>query len=476
MYKNGSKLPGGITVEVTAPLVEELSLSPSMLTGHPGKSYTITPKFLPANSETPVTWSSSNPAVATVKGGVVTVSPSADIAETTTITATAGGVSASCLVTVFGQRFDLEIDGVQVTTDNLDDVLGNGVFRFDGRDTLTIKGSYSTANRIIENYGVDYLEIVAERDAVLTSTGGPVLMTSMNTTIRGPGRLTLNAPADSGIYVTGRDATLELQDLTMELSGNWGIAGPNGANGTKLVIDHASIAAKGPLGAVTDFGGGITITDSEIVKPQGGRISSDGASIADSAGAVSDDVLISALAINPFADVPEGQYYYEPVLWAVNHSPQITNGTSPTTFSPNATCTRAQVVTFLWRAMGQPEPTKTDNPFTDVKEGQYYYKAVLWALEKGITTGTSATTFSPNSGCTRGQVVTFLHRAQGTPTPGSSVKPFTDVKAGQYYYEAVLWAVNHSPQITTGTSATTFSPNATCTRGQIVTFLYRSMK
>ena len=112
LYKNGSKLPGGITVEVTAPLVEELSLSPSMLTGHPGKSYTITPKFLPANSETPVTWSSSNPAVATVKGGVVTVSPSADIAETTTITATAGGVSASCLVTVFGQRFDLEIDGV----------------------------------------------------------------------------------------------------------------------------------------------------------------------------------------------------------------------------------------------------------------------------------------------------------------------------------------------------------------------------
>ena len=111
-----------------------------------------------------------------------------------------------------------------------------------------------------------------------------------------------------------------------------------------------------------------------------------------------------------------------------------------------------------------------------MKEGQYYYKAVLWALEKGITTGTSATTFSPNVGCTRGQVVTFLHRAQGTPTPGSSVNPFTDVKSGQYYYDAVLWAVNHSPQITNGTSATTFSPNATCTRGQIVTFLYRSMK
>ena len=179
---------------------------------------------------------------------------------------------------------------------------------------------------------------------------------------------------------------------------------------------------------------------------------------------------------NPFTDVATGQYYYDPVLWAVNHSPQITNGTSPTTFSPDSTCTRAQVVTFLWRAMGQPEPTSTVNPFTDVNEDLYYYKAVLWALEKGITTGTSATAFSPNAGCTRGQVVTFLHRAQGTPTPGSSVNPFTDVKSGQYYYEAVLWAVNHSPQITNGTSATTFSPNATCTRGQIVTFLYRSMK
>ena len=179
---------------------------------------------------------------------------------------------------------------------------------------------------------------------------------------------------------------------------------------------------------------------------------------------------------NPFTDVPEGQYYYEPVLWAIGQEPQITTGTSADRFSPNATCTRAQVVTFLWRASGEPEPTKTENPFSDVKEGQYYYKAVLWAVEKGITTGTSADKFSPNAGCTRGQVVTFLHRAQGKPMPGSFINPFTDVAEGQYYYAAVLWAVHHSPQITTGTSADRFSPDATCTRGQIVTFLYRSMK
>ena len=179
---------------------------------------------------------------------------------------------------------------------------------------------------------------------------------------------------------------------------------------------------------------------------------------------------------NPFNDVPDGQYYYEPVLWAIGQEPQITTGTSADRFSPNATCTRAQVVTFLWRASGEPEPTKTENPFSDVKEGQYYYKAVLWAVEKGITTGTSSDKFSPNAGCTRGQVVTFLHRAQGKPMPGSLNNPFTDVAEGQYYYAAVLWAVHHSPQITTGTSADKFSPDATCTRGQIVTFLYRSMK
>ena len=179
---------------------------------------------------------------------------------------------------------------------------------------------------------------------------------------------------------------------------------------------------------------------------------------------------------NPFTDVPEGQYYYEPVLWAIGQEPQITTGTSADRFSPNATCTRAQVVTFLWRASGEPEPAKTENPFSDVKEGQYFYKAVLWAVEKGITTGTSSDKFSPNAGCTRGQVVTFLHRSQGRPMPWSLNNPFTDVAEGQYYYAAVLWAVHHSPQITNGTSADRFSPDATCTRGQIVTFLYRSMK
>ena len=174
-----------------------------------------------------------------------------------------------------------------------------------------------------------------------------------------------------------------------------------------------------------------------------------------------------------FSDVPSGEYFYQPVHWAVNHTPQITNGTSPTTFSPNANCTRGQIVTFLWRAKGQPEPQRTDNPFVDVKPSDYYYKAVLWAVEQGITNGTDATHFSPNASCTRGQAVTFLWRAEGKPAQSGGANSFTDVKPGQYYYDAVLWAVKNG--ITNGTSPTTFSPGSPCTRGQIVTFLYRDM-
>lgn len=170
-----------------------------------------------------------------------------------------------------------------------------------------------------------------------------------------------------------------------------------------------------------------------------------------------------------FTDVAPKAWYADEVQWAVEMG--ITTGTSATTFEPDATCTRNQVVTFLWRAAGQPEPASTVNPFVDVKESDYFYNAVLWAVEKGITTGTSATTFAPEEPCTRGQVVTFLHRAADKPAPKSSNNPFSDV--GQAYYtEAVLWAVGEG--ITTGITATTFEPESICTRAQIVTFLYRA--
>ena len=174
---------------------------------------------------------------------------------------------------------------------------------------------------------------------------------------------------------------------------------------------------------------------------------------------------------NPFVDVKSDDYFYDPVMWAVENG--ITLGTDETHFSPNATCTRAQVVTFLWRAKGSPEPVGANNPFKDVKSDDYYYKAVLWAVENGITAGTDPDRFSPNAGCTRAQVVTFLWRTEGEPGNTLASNPFNDVKDGEYYYPAVMWAVEND--ITKGTTDVTFGPDETCTRAQIVTFLYRDL-
>ena len=162
----------------------------------------------------------------------------------------------------------------------------------------------------------------------------------------------------------------------------------------------------------------------------------------------------------PFVDVPASAYYYDAVAWAVENG--VTGGTTATTFSPNNACTRAQMVTFLWRAAGEPEPETTVNPFTDVSASAYYYEAVLWAVERGITNGTSATTFSPDATVTRGQTVTFLWRNAGSPAASGS--SFADVAADAYYATAVAWAANEG--ITSGTSATAFSPSNACTRAQ----------
>lgn len=169
-----------------------------------------------------------------------------------------------------------------------------------------------------------------------------------------------------------------------------------------------------------------------------------------------------------FTDVASSAYYADAVRWAVAKG--VASGTNATTFSPNAACTRAQAVTFLWRAAGSPEPTSTVNPFADVDSGAYYFKAVLWALEKEITGGTSATAFSPNTTVTRAQTVTFQYRAAGSPVV-TSTNPFADVPSGAYYTDAAQWAMEQA--VTKGTTATAFSPNTNCTRGQIVTFLYR---
>jgi hypothetical protein len=176
------------------------------------------------------------------------------------------------------------------------------------------------------------------------------------------------------------------------------------------------------------------------------------------------------VADNPFTDVPTGAFYEAPVLWALENG--ITSGATPSTFNPNGKCLRAQVVTFLHRADGNPEPTVSNNPFTDVKTSDFFYKPVLWAVENSITSGVSATQFGSYHNCNRAAVVTFLWRAAGCPEPVSTANPFTDVKTTDYYYKSVLWAVENG--ITAGLDATHFGPTAECNRAQVVTFLYRA--
>ena len=205
--------------------------------------------------------------------------------------------------------------------------------------------------------------------------------------------------------------------------------------------------------------GGVTITDNKFTMP-------------------AEDVEVQAvfekdapISKHPFLDVPAGAYYEDAVVWAVGKG--ITSGTNATTFDPNGTCTRAQAVTFLWRAAGSPVPKTKLMPFPDVPVGSYYWNAVLWAIEQGITEGTSYLTFSPNDSCTRAQIVTFLWRAKGNPAASGNA-PFTDVAPDAYYAAAVTWAEKNG--ITGGIGNGLFGSNNTCTRAQIVTFLYRAMK
>ena len=199
--------------------------------------------------------------------------------------------------------------------------------------------------------------------------------------------------------------------------------------------------------------GDVTIEDNKFIMPAG-------------------DVEIQAtFALKyPFTDVREGSFYEDAVIWGVDNG--IIMGTSATTFEPNSTCTRAQIVAFLWRAAGRPAPKSTEMPFTDVKKGCYYYNAVLWAVENGVTKGTTATTFSPNETCNRAQAVTLLWRYQGSPEV-TGENPFTDVSENRFYSDAVLWAAQEG--VTKGVTATTFCPYEGCTRAQIVTFLWRAL-
>ncbi len=175
----------------------------------------------------------------------------------------------------------------------------------------------------------------------------------------------------------------------------------------------------------------------------------------------------------PFVDVSREDWFFAPVLWAFYHEPPVTSGTDATHFSPGKTCTREQIVTFLWAASGKPEPASSDCPFTDVVPGSWYEKAVLWAYENGVTSGMNAVTFGVGKPCTREQVVTFLWKAAGAPEPAAADCPFADVVPGSWYEKAVLWAYENG--VTSGMNAVTFGVGKSCTRAQAVTFLYAAL-
>ena len=189
-------------------------------------------------------------------------------------------------------------------------------------------------------------------------------------------------------------------------------------------------------------------------------VSRDGAALALAA--------VKPVPVNPFQDVHKGDYYYDSVLWALGQG--ITSGVDASHFGPGGSCNRAQAVMFLWRAAGSPEPMAANQPFVDVQADSYYYKAMLWAVEKGITAGVDETHFNPTGVCSRAQIVTFLWRAAGSPEPEMPAQPFADVTRGCYYEKATLWAAEKG--ITSGVGENCFGPDHTCTRGQVVTFLY----
>ena len=369
--------------------VESVTLSESKLDMFVGDSETLTATVLPAEAtEKDVTWKSSDAAVATVVNGKVTAVGAGDA----TITATAGGKSASCKVTV--------------STKTPEPVLITGITL---KDTSMKVGDKKTLTAVIEptdatNQALRWSIVNSEIASIDETTGVVTALKEGTTTV------TVKATDGSGVSATCK---------------------------------------------VT-----VTKKDSTIVTPGDDT----------GAGVIAGGAIIGALGNGslPFNDVTARDYFYDAVKWAVDQG--ITSGTSRYTFSPDAPCTRAQVVTFLWRAAGCPQPVSKVNPFTDVRADDYFYTAVLWAVENGITNGTSAKTFSPDATVTRAQVVTFLWRANGQPTAGNS--GFADVSADKYYATAVAWAVFQ--RITTGTGFGVFSPDAACTRAQIVTFLYRA--
>ncbi|MGN1003196.1 MAG: alpha-L-fucosidase [Oscillospiraceae bacterium] len=433
-----------------------------------------------------------------------TVGYAAQTAKTVTVTNDGTGATGVLTVELSGANADsftlskTSIDSLAVgNSDSFTVVPNTGLSAGTYTATVTVSGG----NGITASFGVSFTVNAAPATYTITfnPNGGAVTPTFGATGADGK-LASLPTPTRSGSYIFNGWYTAEnggtqvttstVFDTDATIYAQWTYTGGSGSGGsttytvTVPAVSNGTVtvspksASKGTTVTITvtpDEGyelDTLTVTDASgsklalVDKGDGKYTFTMPASKVNIAATFT---AIMETPVNPFTDVKESDYYYDAVLWAVENG--ITEGTTDTTFSPNAACTRAQMVTFLWRAAGSPAPKSSDNPFADVKAGSYYYNAVLWAVENGITNGTSADTFSPDAVCTRAQTVTFLYRAAGTPDVDAA-NTFTDVNADAYYADAVDWAVKQ--EITNGTGNNAFSPNADCTRGQIVTFLYRA--
>ena len=458
--------------------VQRVTLNASEITLSVGETATLTATVYPANAtEKTVTWTSSDRSVATVsKSGQITA-----LAEgSATITASAGGKTAACEVTVsqiagyvivsfedYGIRKSDELNDIEAKFRSpLGMIIKATRVPFKKNDTIA-----SVTLRLLEEEGFTASYQGSEnRGFYLESIGNFYVK---GTYYRSFGEF--DAGRDSGWMITWNDWFIDqgASEFTVEDGDviRWQYTCQLGAD----IGNDYSEAAQKVMGMIAAIG--------EVTKDSGPAIKAardayDALTPAQKTMVTNYGDLVAAetkYAALPkdegkmaFTDVSASDYYFDAVQWAVENG--ITNGTSTTTFSPNASCTRAQMVTFLWRAAGSPKAKTTACAFTDVNKSAYYYEALLWAVENGITNGTSATTFSPYAECTRGQMVTFLYRDAKQPAVSGRLS-FRDVPDDAFYRDAVIWAVNAG--ITNGTGATAFSPDAVCTRGQMVTFLYR---
>ena len=436
-----------VTVVKAPVAVEGISLNKTATEIFVGEAESLLATFLPADATNRnVTWSSNDTSVATVDGNGRVTAVAVGVAVIT-VTTEEGKFAASCAVTVKNRP----VTAVEVSKKEIKLYVGSSA-------TLTAKvyPDNATIKDVVWSSSDEKIATVDNNGEITALKAGKatITVTSVDSGVSASCVVTVENIKVTGVTLDKTTAKMYTGD-TLQLTAT---IAPTNATIKDLVWSSSdeTVAKVDSTGKITALKEGTAVITVVTVDGQ--------------LEAVCNLTVRKALIPNPFTDVKETDYYYTAVRWAVTEG--ITSGTSADKFSPGMTCTRAQVVTFLWRAAGSPEPESTENPFKDVKESAYFYKAVLWAVENNITAGTAKGKFSPNAACTRAQVATFLWRANGSVESTSGENPFTDVREDAYYYQAVLWAVEN--KITSGTGRGMFSPNAVCTRGQIVSFLYRA--